>query len=95
MCALPLAPGLVYTEGAPHVYVSRTARVPGDETKGRRVELRLAVKVGSSLEAEGERGFAHYCEHLAFQSTTSYGAGEIVDWLRTLGSAYGPDLRGA
>ena len=79
---LALASGLVVAPGPPTVYARRC----GD---GGRCELRLAVRVGSALETEAERGFAHFLEHLAFQATTRYGAGEIVEWLRALGSAYG------
>jgi len=83
--ALALASGLVVDPGPPAVYVRRCG-------EGGRCELRLAVRVGSALETEAERGFAHYLEHAAFQATTRYGAGEIVEWLRALGSAYGPDV---
>ena len=50
--ALPLAPGLVYEAGSPSVYVAPSG------AGSRRLELRLVVKVGSSHEEEGERGFA-------------------------------------
>ena len=84
--ALPLAPGAVVEAGDPSVYVLPCA--PGS----RRLELRLVVKCGSALERDDERGFAHFCEHLAFRTTTNYASGGVVDWLRKLGSAYGPDV---
>ena len=75
--ALPLAPGAVVEAGDPSVYVLPCA--PGS----RRLELRLVVKCGSALERDDERGFAHFCEHLAFRTTTNYASGGVVDWLRT------------
>ena len=34
-----------------------------------RAELRLAVKAGSVLEDEDQRGLAHFVEHMAFNGT--------------------------
>src|SRR5262245_3310004 len=34
-----------------------------------RAELRLAVNVGSVLEADDQRGLAHFVEHMAFNGT--------------------------
>ncbi|KAK7238716.1 hypothetical protein SO694_00021441 [Aureococcus anophagefferens] len=87
--ALPLAPGAVVEAGDPSVYVLPCA--PGS----RRLELRLVVKCGSALERDDERGFAHFCEHLAFRTTTNFyasGASTGCGLLRKLGSAYGPDV---
>jgi len=57
-----------------------------------RLELRLVVRVGSVVEADHEQGFAHVLEHLAFQSTRHFGGHELVQYLESLGIAFGPDL---
>ena len=57
-----------------------------------RIQLRLAVRAGSVLEEESERGLAHYLEHMAFNGTASFAGNEIIDYLESIGSAFGPDL---
>ena len=57
-----------------------------------RIQLRLGVKAGSVLEEESERGLAHYLEHMAFNGTASFEGNEIIDYLESIGSAFGPDL---
>ena len=57
-----------------------------------RIQLRLGVKAGSVLEEESERGLAHYLEHMAFNGTASFAGNEIIDYLESIGSAFGPDL---
>ena len=54
-----------------------------------RVALRLAVRVGSLQEEEAERGIAHMLEHLAFRATTNYGKLELVEYLESIGAAFG------
>ena len=41
------------------------------------LELRLVIDVGSMVESEGERGVAHFVEHMAFNGTTHYDPEEI------------------
>jgi len=41
------------------------------------LELRLVIDVGSMVESEGERGVAHFVEHMAFNGTTHYDPAEI------------------
>ena len=57
-----------------------------------RAQLRLAVRVGSVLEQEAERGYAHFVEHMAFNGTARFAKQEIIDYLESLGSGFGPDL---
>ena len=57
-----------------------------------RVELRLAVNVGSLLEDEDQRGFAHFLEHMAFNGTTHFPHGSLVDFIETSGMRFGADL---
>ena len=57
-----------------------------------RIQLRLGVRAGSVLEQESERGLAHFLEHMAFNGTASFAGNEIIDYLESIGSAFGPDL---
>ncbi len=57
-----------------------------------RVELRLVVNAGSTLEDEDQRGFAHFLEHMAFNGTTHFPHGALVDFIETSGMRFGADL---
>lgn len=54
-----------------------------------RAALALAVKVGSVLEEEDERGVAHIVEHLAFSATNKYSNHYIVKFLESIGAEFG------
>ncbi|XP_059634863.1 zinc protease PQQL-like [Cornus florida] len=54
-----------------------------------RAALALAVKVGSVLEEENERGVAHIVEHLAFSATTKYTNHDIIKFLESIGAEFG------
>ncbi|KAL5986243.1 hypothetical protein ACLOJK_014576 [Asimina triloba] len=54
-----------------------------------RAALALAVKVGSVLEEEEERGVAHVVEHLAFSATKNYTNHDIVKFLESIGAEFG------
>nr|XP_043621332.1 zinc protease PQQL-like [Erigeron canadensis] len=54
-----------------------------------RAALALAVKVGSILEEEEERGVAHIVEHLAFSATKKYTNHDIVKFLESIGAEFG------
>ena len=41
------------------------------------LEMRLVIDASSMVESEGERGVAHFVEHMAFNSTTHYDPAEI------------------
>ncbi|KAE8698399.1 Mitochondrial-processing peptidase subunit beta [Hibiscus syriacus] len=56
----------------------------------KRASLALAVKVGSILEEEDERGVAHIVEHLAFSATKKYTNHSIVKFLESIGAEFGP-----
>jgi zinc protease len=85
--ALPLDPAL------------RVGRLPNGITyyirrNGRpenRVSLRLAVKAGSVLEDEDQRGLAHFLEHMAFNGSKHFKPGELVAYLESIGARFGPD----
>ncbi|KAI7988125.1 Zinc protease PQQL-like [Camellia lanceoleosa] len=55
-----------------------------------RAALALAVKAGSVLEEEDERGVAHIVEHLAFSATKKYTNHDIVKFLESIGAEFGP-----
>ena len=54
--------------------------------------MRLAVNVGSVLEDEDQQGLAHLCEHMAFNGTKHFAKQELVDYLESIGTRFGPDL---
>ncbi|CAI9100506.1 OLC1v1037622C1 [Oldenlandia corymbosa var. corymbosa] len=54
-----------------------------------RAALSLAVKAGSVLEENEERGVAHIVEHLAFSATTNYTNHDIVRFLESIGAEFG------
>jgi zinc protease len=74
-----LANGLRY-------YVRQNARPE------KRAELRLVVNAGSVLEREGQLGYAHFIEHMAFNGTTHFAKNELVSYLQTIGVQFGADL---
>lgn len=57
-----------------------------------RAELMLAVNVGSILEADDQRGLAHFVEHMAFNGTASFEKQALVDWLESIGMQFGADV---
>ncbi len=57
-----------------------------------RVELRLAVNVGSIVEDEDQLGLAHFVEHMAFNGTENFEKQALVDYLESIGMRFGPDI---
>lgn len=58
----------------------------------KRAELRLAVNVGSTMEDENQRGLAHFVEHMAFNGTKNFKKNDLVNYLESIGTKFGPDL---
>ncbi|MBI4886395.1 MAG: insulinase family protein, partial [Acidobacteria bacterium] len=58
----------------------------------KRAALRLVVKAGSVDEADDQRGLAHLMEHMAFNGSTHFKSGELVDYLESIGARFGPDV---
>jgi len=56
-----------------------------------RLSLRLLVEAGSFHETERQKGLAHLIEHMAFNGTENFSAGEMVEYFQRLGMAFGPD----
>ena len=63
-----------------------------NEEPRERAQLSLIVKTGSILEEEEERGLAHFVEHMAFNGTERFAKQEIVEYLESIGSNFGPDV---
>jgi zinc protease len=53
--------------------------------------LRLHVAVGSLAEEDGERGMAHFLEHMAFNGSAHFPAGALAKWFQRHGLALGAD----
>ena len=54
-------------------------------------EVRLQIDTGSLDERDGERGFAHFVEHMAFNGSRQVPEGEMVKLLERAGLAFGAD----
>src|SRR4029434_9035051 len=54
-----------------------------------RAELRLAVKAGSVLEDEDQRGMAHFVEHMAFNGTRNFPGNAVGTFMQSLGMRFG------
>ncbi|MCL2139879.1 MAG: insulinase family protein, partial [Treponema sp.] len=57
-----------------------------------RAYLTLAVNAGSVLEEDDERGLAHFVEHMAFRGTERFPETELINYLRSLGMRFGPEV---
>ncbi|MGF1485334.1 MAG: M16 family metallopeptidase [Opitutales bacterium] len=68
----------------------RYAILPNREPEGR-ASLRLYVHAGSLMENDDQKGLAHFLEHMAFNGTENFAAGEMVEYFQRLGMAFGAD----
>jgi zinc protease len=66
------------------------AVLPNKEPNGR-ASLRLLVRAGSLHETEDQRGLAHFLEHLAFNGSTHYPPGTLVEFFQRMGMSFGGD----
>ena len=57
-----------------------------------RVSMKLLVHVGSVEENEDQLGIAHFIEHMAFNGTRHFQAGELASFFQQLGMEYGRDI---
>jgi len=57
-----------------------------------RAFIRLVVNAGSLHEEDHEQGLAHFVEHMAFRGTERFPETELIDYLRSLGMRFGPDV---
>jgi len=61
---------------------------PNSEPPGR-VSLRLHISAGSLMEAEDQRGLAHFLEHMVFNGTKNHSAADLIPRMQRLGIAFG------
>jgi len=57
----------------------------------RATSIRLRFDVGSTAEADDQRGLAHFLEHMAFNGSTHVPEGDMIKILERHGLAFGPD----
>ncbi len=55
------------------------------------VTMRLYVGSGSLQETDQQRGLAHFLEHMAFNGTAHFPAGQMVEYFQRMGMAFGAD----
>ena len=67
-------------------YAVRQNKLPAGQ-----VSIRVRINAGSLHEADGERGWAHLVEHLAFRGSKSFGDREARRIWQTLGASFGSD----
>lgn len=58
----------------------------------KRVFFYLVNKVGSILETDGQRGLAHFMEHMSFNGTKHFPKNDLVQYLQRSGVRFGADL---
>ncbi|HYC72630.1 MAG TPA: insulinase family protein [Opitutaceae bacterium] len=68
----------------------RYAVLANKEPKGR-ASLRLAVAAGALHETEAQRGLAHFLEHMAFNGSTRFPPGTLIEYFQRLGMSFGGD----
>jgi len=57
-----------------------------------RIYLRLVIKIGSIVEANNERGLAHFVEHLAFNGSENFTENELISYFESIGMGFGPEI---
>ena len=67
-------------------YAVRKSGVPPKQ-----ISIRVAIDAGAMMEDAGERGFAHFNEHLAFRGSAYIGDGEAKRVWQRLGATFGSD----
>jgi zinc protease len=68
----------------------RYVLLKNQEPKGR-VGVYLDIQAGSLYETDGQRGFAHFLEHMVFNGSTHFPAGSLVDYFQSIGMSFGGD----
>lgn len=57
----------------------------------KRVSLRLYVNTGSLMEEDDQQGLAHFLEHMAFNGTKNFAAGQMKEYFQRLKMSFGAD----
>lgn len=63
-----------------------------NKTPEKRVTMYLAIKAGSILETDQQRGVAHFVEHMSFNGTKHFPKKELSNYLEKAGVRFGADL---
>lgn len=58
----------------------------------KRAEFFLVVNAGAILEEADQNGIAHFCEHMAFNGTKNFKKHDIINYLRSIGMKFGPEI---
>jgi zinc protease len=88
------------TDPIPFMREARTGTLPSglkyyileNGTPEGRAYLTLAVNAGSVLEKDDEQGLAHFVEHMAFNGTERFPKSDLIEYLRSLGMRWGPEV---
>ncbi|MDR0494982.1 MAG: insulinase family protein [Treponema sp.] len=88
------------TDPVPFMETVRTGTLPSglryfileNSKPENRAYLTLAVNAGSVLEEDDEQGLAHFVEHMAFNGTERFPEAELINYLRSLGMRFGPEV---
>src|SRR5579872_5140594 len=91
----PDSPAYPYTNPNPEAEIGK---LPNGLTYGvmrragtRQVSIILMIGAGSGNETEGERGVAHFLEHMAFNGSTHYPPGTVMKRFADIGVSIGRD----
>ena len=85
---LPIGPGVVVGK----LDNGLTYLIRANDRPENRAELRLVVNAGSILEDDDQQGLAHMVEHMAFNGTANFEKQELVNYLESIGMAFGPEI---
>ncbi|MDG4950828.1 insulinase family protein [Weeksellaceae bacterium KMM 9724] len=85
---IPLNPNVVYgkLDNGFTYYIEENTKPEN------RVELRLALNVGSIVEDDDQLGLAHFMEHMNFNGTKKFPGNQLVDSLQSIGVRFGQHL---
>lgn len=100
-CCIPLAcKTQLDTQALPLDPQVRTGKLPNgftyyirkNKTPEKRVTMYLAIKAGSILETDRQRGVAHFIEHMSFNGTKHFPKKALSDYLEKSGVRFGADI---
>ena len=57
-----------------------------------RADFFIAQRVGSIQEEEGQRGLAHFLEHMCFNGTRHFPGNTLIDYMESIGVKFGANL---
>ncbi len=58
----------------------------------KRVSIRLHIAAGSLVEADDQRGLAHFLEHMVFNGSKNYSVDELIPKMQRLGISFGAHI---